>query len=170
MPTQQFTQSQYTGMSELAHTSHSTIIASNGQCLLHFYRPQTKLRKGNAFTPVCQSFYSQGSVCLSACWDTHPPPPGQTPPGQIPPAQTLPIPVHTGIDMATAADGTHPTGMHSCHCEEFSISPKAWHFCLIHTIEMCRLRQYRIPTLSFDQNQLTQFSSHPCSMVQDLEC
>ena len=23
-------------------------------------------------------------------------------------------PVHAGIDMATAADGTHPTGMHSC--------------------------------------------------------
>ena len=33
----------------------------------------------------------------SACWDTHPP-----------------CPVHVGIDMATAADGTHPTGMHSC--------------------------------------------------------
>ena len=31
----------------------------------------------------------------SACWDTH-------------------CPVHAGIDMTTAADGTHPTGMHSC--------------------------------------------------------
>ena len=59
-----------------------------------------------------------------------PPPPGQTPtgqtppwadtpwadtlPGQIPPGQTPPLPVHTGINIATAADGTHPTGMHSC--------------------------------------------------------
>ena len=30
-------------------------------------------------------------------------PPGQTPPGQAPPQQ-----------KTTAADGTHPTGMHSC--------------------------------------------------------
>ena len=27
---------------------------------------------------------------------------------------TPPCPVHAGIHMATAADGTHPTGMHSC--------------------------------------------------------
>ena len=34
--------------------------------------------------------------------------PGQThPPGQTPPGETLP-------KMATAADGMHPTGMHSC--------------------------------------------------------
>ena len=72
----------------------------------HNYRPLTKLRKGNVFTPVCQSFCSQGGVCLSACWDTHPP--GQTHP---------PCPVHAGIDSATAADGTHPTGMHSCLVE-----------------------------------------------------
>ena len=45
---------------------------------IFFYRPQTKLRKGNVFTPVCQSFCSQGGcLCPSACWDT---PPGQTPP------------------------------------------------------------------------------------------
>ena len=29
--------------------------------------------EGCVFTPVCQSFYSQGGVCLSAGWDTHPP-------------------------------------------------------------------------------------------------
>ena len=51
--------------------------------------------------------------------------PGQTPslgrhlPGQTPPTQCMlgyipPSPVHAGIDMATASDGTHPTGMHSC--------------------------------------------------------
>ena len=38
-----------------------------------------------------------------------------SPSGQTsPPGQTPPCPVHTGIDMATAADGTNPTGMHSC--------------------------------------------------------
>ena len=42
-----------------------------------------------------------------------PTPPAQTPPRQTPPGQTPP-PVHAGIDMATAADGTHPTGMDSC--------------------------------------------------------
>ena len=43
------------------------------------YRPQTKLLKGNVFTPVCQSFCSQGGegACPSACWDTSLP--GQTP-------------------------------------------------------------------------------------------
>ena len=35
-------------------------------------------------------------------------PPGQTPPEQTPPGQTPPPPA------VTAADGTHPTGMHSC--------------------------------------------------------
>ena len=65
----------------------------------HLYRPQTKLRKGNVFTPVCKSFWSQGGGVYpsmhggrhtpwadspwantplqtphlpSACWDTHP--------------------------------------------------------------------------------------------------
>ena len=53
-------------------------------------------------------------------------PPPQTPPSQCMLGYTLPLlpdqcmlrytppcPVHAGIDMATAADGTHPTGMHS---------------------------------------------------------
>ena len=57
-------------------------------------------------------FTGGGGVCLSTYWDTHPPgrlplgrhPSRQTPhPGQTPPQQT-----------ATAADGTHPTGMLSC--------------------------------------------------------
>ena len=54
-----------------------------------------------------------GGVCTSACWDTHSPtgrhcqadtPWVDTPLGQTPPPQ----------QTATAADGTHPTGMHSC--------------------------------------------------------
>ena len=31
-----------------------------GKLDLHFYRPQTKLRKGNVFTSVCQEFCQQG--------------------------------------------------------------------------------------------------------------
>ena len=30
-----------------------------------FLPPATKLRQGNVFTPVCQSFCSQGGLCLS---------------------------------------------------------------------------------------------------------
>ena len=46
------------------------------------------------FTPVCQSFCSQGGVCLSACWDTTPgsrhPTAKQTPPGTRPPRSRHP--------------------------------------------------------------------------------
>ena len=84
--------------------------------------PATKLRQGNVFTPVCQSFSLRGRVSPtlpnpwadtppsrhplgrpplpSACWDTHPP--GQTLPWVDTPAQcmlgyTPPCPVHVGI-------------------------------------------------------------------------
>ena len=66
-----------------------------------YYRPQTKLRKGNVFTPVCDSVH-RGEV---------------TPPGQTP---LYPLP-----ETPTAADGTHPAGMHSCYD---SLDP-AQHFC-----------------------------------------
>ena len=46
-----------------------------------------------------------------------PPPWADTPEKDTPLAntsrQTIPCPVHAGIDMATAADRMHPTGMHS---------------------------------------------------------
>ena len=68
--------------------------------LSHFYRPQTKLRKGNVFTPVSYSVHRAG-VSASVHAGIHTP--QQTPPRADPPQQT-----------ATAADGTHPTGMLSC--------------------------------------------------------
>ena len=74
---------------------HTTIHQSTTHTHTLFYRSQTKLRKGNVFTPVCQSFCSQGGVCPSACWDTHTPPsrhpPGQRPlpPGRHPPNRWL---------------------------------------------------------------------------------
>ena len=93
--------------------------------------PQTKLRKGSVFTPVCQSFCSWGGGCLAQCmlgytpWADTPPgrhPLGQHPPwadtlrADIPPEQTAPgqtplYPVHAGI---------HPrpvhAGIHSAQC------------------------------------------------------
>ena len=67
------------------------------------YRPQRSC-EGYVFTGICLSTRGRG-VCLSACWDTtHTHTPGADPPReQTPPGET-----------ATAADGTHPTGMHSC--------------------------------------------------------
>ena len=55
----------------------------------------------------------------------HPPPANtphrQTPPGQTPPRADIPPGRHTSLvrcppqQTTTAADGTHPTGMHSCY-------------------------------------------------------
>ena len=80
--------------------------------LLH-YRPQRSC-EGYGFTPVCHSVHG-GGVCLSACWDTTPPREAHThtlgkhtPPGKH--THTLP-----SWETAAAADGTHPTGMHSCY-------------------------------------------------------
>ena len=71
------------------------------------YRPQTKLRKGNVFTPVCQSFCSQG-VYPSACWDM--PPPGQTPPLGCPLADTPPGQTPQADNpLGTTPLGKHPT-------------------------------------------------------------
>ena len=53
----------------------------------------TLLGQGNVFTPVCHSVHM-----------------GDIPLGRYPRANTLPTPSET----ATAANGSHPTGMHSC--------------------------------------------------------
>ena len=69
-------------------------LMSRGRSWAPFYHPHRSC--GKVMFLHLSVILSRGGVCLSACWDT---PPGQTPP----PQQT-----------ATAADGTHPTGMHSC--------------------------------------------------------
>ena len=70
----------------------------------YFYRPQRSC-KGYVFTP--------GKA------DTPPPPPGSRPPppgkAGTPLARRLPY-----QETATAADGTHPTGMHSCLGQSFA--------------------------------------------------
>ena len=58
-----------------------------------------------------------GGVCLSACWDTTPP--GKDTPWSRHPSRSR----HPPGETATAADGTHPTGMHSCY---YSPLDKNW--------------------------------------------
>ena len=84
-------------------------------CYCDFYRPQRSCGQGNIFTPVCHSVHG-GGVCLSACWDTTPPPsrpPEQSPPPSRPPSEQTPPGKQTPVYGQRAA-GTHPTGMHSC--------------------------------------------------------
>ena len=70
----------------------------------YIYRPQRSCGK---------VMFSQASVILST-GDV-----AETPLGRHPPGRHPLCPVHAGINsppppMATAVDGTHPTGMHSC--------------------------------------------------------
>ena len=86
--------------------------------MLIYLPSATKLRQGNVFTPVCQSFHSQGgSAAVQAGIHTAP---GRYTPQQVhplgrytPPWQVHPQQVHRPTTV-TAADSTHPTGMLSC--------------------------------------------------------
>ena len=60
----------------------------------HCYRPQQSC-EGYVFTPVCHSVHGGGASV----------PQDYPPPEQAPPPRA---------ETATAADGKHPTGMHSC--------------------------------------------------------
>ena len=82
-----------------------------------FTARKRSLGQGNLFTPVCDS------VHRGVSWQT-PPSGADTPPRQTPPQQAdTPSP-----EMATAADGTHPAGMHSCTClEENLVDTTAFH-------------------------------------------
>ena len=85
---------------------HREKLFLHGYNDLYFLPAATKLGQGNIFTSVCLSTGGGRGVCLSACWDTHPPrsrhPPGADPPPreQTPPgADTLP-----GADTPLGAD------------------------------------------------------------------
>ena len=76
--------------------------------------PANVVCEGYVFTPVCQSFCSQGEGCLL--------------PGGV--ASSRGVPGGDPPGTATAAGGTHPTGMHSCyhdvtpsHCHKNRIYP-----------------------------------------------
>ena len=91
----------------------------------NIYRPQTKLREGNVFTGVCDPVHGGGGVrAPGSAWSRE----GLLQGGCL--FQGVPALggglllggcllregclVETPPPMATAAGGTHPTGMHSC--------------------------------------------------------
>ena len=121
-----------------------------GQVFLIFFPPATKLRQGNVFTPVCQSFCSQRGLADPPGVGQTPPPwmqtprGGQTPPdadphpsgcrpplgwadpwglGRPPWMQTPPPPLGWGPSprYGQQADGMHSTGMHTCYEEFFAL-------------------------------------------------
>ena len=77
------------------------------------------VHRGEVCIPACTGADTPGQTYPSMHWGRHPP--GQTYPsmhwGRHTPGQTYPS-MHWGRHppppMATAADSTHPTGMHSC--------------------------------------------------------
>ena len=86
-------------------------------CKTFYYRPQTKFGQGNIFAPVCHSVHrgvpgpkgvsATGGVCS---WGGLVPGGGGLLPGGSGPG----VPGGDPPGTATAAGGTHPTGMHSC--------------------------------------------------------
>ena len=78
-------------------TRHSIIF-------IDIYHLQMKVRKGNVFRSLCQEFCPQGRGKCTPWADT----PRQT---HHPRPDRHPSP---NKQMATAADGTHPTEIHSC--------------------------------------------------------
>ena len=71
----------------MKHTDNFLCRADNW---FSFYRPQTKLREGIVFTPVCDSVHGGGGVYPSMQWAGGVHPARQTPPGQTPPRETPP--------------------------------------------------------------------------------
>ena len=82
------------------------------------YRPQTNLREGKVFTCTCQSFCPRGVYIPAYTWVGGLCIPAWTCAGGVHPSMYLgsggvhPL-AHTP-KMATEANGTHPTRMHSC--------------------------------------------------------
>ena len=86
----------------------------------YLYRPQTKLREGIVFTPVCDSVHRGGAGGGGVNSG------GQALGGGVCMAKGMHGRKHVcggggcAGEMATDASGTHPTGMHSC--------PRSLHF------------------------------------------
>ena len=98
-----------TGLSEVMLDKEPCVAIPYGY-VFYNYRPQTKLREGNVFTPVCDSVNRgrgvsvQGGLCpmASLC------PVGGICPGSL----CLGDPMY-GKERVVCSS-THPTGMHSC--------------------------------------------------------
>ena len=84
----------YLPVKKISHKYHKYQIPN----ILHFLPSTNEVCEGYVFAPVCHSVHG-GGVSVSVHAGIHPSPSSRHPP----PQQT-----------ATAADGTHPTGMHSC--------------------------------------------------------
>ena len=93
-------------MAKLSREKHSNLSK------IDIYRPQRSCGK---------VMFLHLSVILFTGWVSAPVHAGIHPPGRHPPC-----PVHAGIDMATAADGTHPAGMRSCF-DCFYMSTQTFH-------------------------------------------
>ena len=77
-------------------------LSSPGYLSIFHYHPQTKLRKGSDFTPVCDSVRRGVEVCTPSSAQT----PLNPPPSPL-------------AGIATEAGTTHPTGMHYCFVDMF---------------------------------------------------
>ena len=106
--------------------SHYFVHIRLHDCILHIYRPQQSWAKV-MFLQASVTLSTGGCVCLSACWDTTPPPPrDQTPPrtdtlpgadtpwSRHPPEQTPPR-ANTSLGPDTPTEQTphgtrHPPG------------------------------------------------------------
>ena len=101
---------------------HLSVILFTGVCGRHPQAETPLGRHPQADTPPRQTSHPQADTppprqtphpprqtSPGQTTPQQPPPPGRHSPGRHPPRQTSPP-----QEMATAADGSHPTGMHSC--------------------------------------------------------
>ena len=110
--------------------------------LLLFLPPATKLGQGNAFTGVCDSVNREG-VCLSACWDTSPPPGNRHPPAQSMLGDTVNARVVrillecNLVDFVLAPDQSDVQPHHPLYCAAFTICSHVTKFSLIFSPIKC---------------------------------
>ena len=96
--------------SEFKFSVYLLFCVINSFCVINFIEqlsllpPATKLRQGYVFTRVCDSVH--GGVCSGGCLVR-----GGSAPRAVPGLGGF---VESPPVTATAAGGTHPTGMHSC--------------------------------------------------------
>ena len=89
-------------------------------CVNTFLPPTNEVCEGYVFTPVCQSFCSQG-VFASVHAGIHTPTSGSRYPP--PPGAGTPFTVHAGR-YGQQAGSTYPTGMHTCAVARFNVAPE----------------------------------------------
>ena len=135
----------------------------------YYYRPETKLWKGNVFTSVCQEFCPQGGEVYTPARKTGKRPRADIPLGRPPWQADTPLGRHTSLgrhpfgqtplwadtslgrhwhQTATAEDGTHPTGMHSCFSNKSKTNPQ------MSFIRSAKLKSMGHPNITYQQRSL----------------